>query len=123
MHWQRSSGRPLNGDSSGGNCAGMRSNATRQSPKSVIRPSYSPKTWGSSSSLDVCICVPPGGCVCCDESKRDDPDRKREQARQREGQLRPGEADHGATEAQGAELGAVAGRVVGGERAPAQLVG
>src|SRR3954468_1021273 len=126
-HWQRSSGRPANGDSSGGKCAGMVSNATRKSPQSAVRPSYSPRIVAGRSALDACIDGAPiegdrhrsaaasGG----QQQQADEPDRGRPEARGEQAGAGADGSDDETAEGQRRELGAVAGAVVGGEGAAA----
>src|SRR4051794_23951946 len=99
----------------------------RNSPASTARPSYSPMTMGSSSSLDTCMEHSPfvgdrrRGAAAQDEKQQAArPDRDGPGTRDEERCTGADGADDDAAEHERPELGAVAGAVVGGEGATAK---
>src|SRR6478672_13798568 len=94
----------------------------RKSPESTERPSYSPITVGSRSAFDTCMDDSPlesGG----EQEQGGETDERRADAGDEQGGACAERGDCEAAERQGPELGAVAGAVVGGERAAAQRLG
>src|SRR3954464_10604135 len=100
----------------------MDSNATRKSPQSTERPSYSPRTVGGRSARDACMDGPPiaGGrrrdaaARGCQEQQAGEADRARPEPRGQEAHPSAEGPDDEASERERSELGAVAGAVVRG---------
>src|SRR4029079_13593027 len=103
------------GHSSGGNVSGLVSKATRKSPQSTVRPSYSPITIAVRSALDACIDGPPLEGGGGQEQQAGEADQHRAETGGEERDACAERADDEAAEGERAELGAVAGAVVGGE--------
>src|SRR3954468_19808427 len=101
----------------------MASKATRKSPQSTVRPSYSPITMAGRSALDACIDGPPLEGGGGQEQQAAEADQRRPEAGGEQRDARSERPDDQAAEGERAELGAVAGAVVGGERAAAQRLG